>query len=174
MEGKLIKCSVILLLTTLLTACSSMSPQECKTANWQSIGYSDGQSGVSSNRVNDYIKDCAEAGVSVDTAQWQKAYEKGLNLYCIPENGYRVGRAGEEYYGVCASEQFVKRYNQGHKEYLLETRLEEIDTELQSIRTQIENSSDNEQKKRLREQEKSLLNERSSLLQPSYSFSIIF
>ncbi len=57
MEGKKFKHSVfLLLLTTLLAACSSMSPQECQTANWQSVGYSDGQNGVSSNRVSDYVK----------------------------------------------------------------------------------------------------------------------
>lgn len=80
--------------TMFLSACTTMSPDECRVANWQQIGYRDGQNGSDPSIIQRYSKDCADAGVAADSDLWRKGFKQGTVLYCSPDNGYRVGKQG--------------------------------------------------------------------------------
>ncbi|MGF1784652.1 DUF2799 domain-containing protein [Photobacterium swingsii] len=159
---------------TLLSGCASMSPDECKTADWYQVGYQDGVNGNNPSIINDYSKDCAEAGVSADHARWKEGFDKGTILYCSPDNGYQVGIAGKEYYGVCQSEQFVKNYQLGHQQYQVQQRINEIDTQINVIDNQLNNKPDKDTAQRLRKDRKALTEERSDLLTPNINFNLHF
>ncbi|USD37317.1 MULTISPECIES: DUF2799 domain-containing protein [Ferrimonas] len=169
---------VVVALLALLSGCASMSVQQCQQANWARIGLTDGQSGVRVTRVDDYVKDCAEAGVQVAVADWTEAYELGLLSYCLPENGFLQGRQGHDYHNVCHNDQFVERYNQGRALYLKEKRIAEIDTQLQQLDNQIAglgvSDDDKENRKQLWAQRRQLLEERDRLLHSGVTFSISF
>jgi len=166
----------LLLSAALLAGCTSMSPEECQVADWQTIGYNDGRAGLDQSRVSDYIKDCGEAGFPVNQNAWQHGHKLGNKVYCAPENGYRVGVAGETYHGVCASEQFVKQYTLGYQVYERKQRLKEIKTELESIDWQLkhDDNMDSDKRKQLKEERKHLAEERSRLINPSYQISVSF
>lgn len=95
----------------MLTQCSSLDLNQCQNSDWFSLGLQDGNNGAHASRINDYAEDCAEFGIRVNHSDWREGYLKGLQNYCQPENGYRVGLAGEGYAGVCSSNAFVEQYN---------------------------------------------------------------
>lgn len=168
---------LLLLSSALLSGCTSMSPEECQVANWQTIGYNDGKAGFDQSPLNDYIKDCGDAGFAVNKEAWQHGQQLGNKVYCAPENGYRVGVAGETYRGVCANEQFVKQYTLGYEVYERKQRLKEIKTELDDIDRQLKNSDnlDSDTRKYLQEKRKQLANERATLLsKPSNTYQFSF
>ncbi|WP_299014064.1 DUF2799 domain-containing protein [uncultured Photobacterium sp.] len=162
-----------------LVGCSSMSVEECKVADWYSVGLQDGQNGAPSSRVSDYAEDCLEANVTVDQAVWFNGYDLGLTYYCMPDNGYRIGRSGGGYYGVCDSPLFLEQYNLGRKEYQVEQRIREIDRELASIANQLRQLEKNakynsDEGKRLRSRESMLRSERRSLMVPTIQYHFTF
>lgn len=164
----------------LLAGCSAMSVEECKTADWYMVGTIDGQNGVPASRVSDYVEDCTEeAGVRVDHAAWYAGYDLGLAYYCVADNGYRIGRSGLAYYGVCENPMFIEQYNQGQKEYGIEQRIMKIDQELTSISRELKQldkhaNTDSDKAKRLRRRSIELRDERRSLLVPTIQYHFTF
>lgn len=123
--------TLLLTLPVLLAGCSALSEDECRTLSWYNLGYQDGSQGKTRSVTRDYVAACSEFGLRVDEGEWLRGYEKGLELYCIPELAYQKGREGQEYRGVCPNDSgFLKQYQQGYQEYLLATRLREISDEL--------------------------------------------
>lgn len=159
-----------------LAGCSSISVEECQTADWYQTGYRDGQDGNNPNIVNDYASDCAEANIVVDKVAWQKGFSQGTRLYCAPNNGYVVGSQGRTYYGVCDSDQFLKNYQLGKLEYQRQQRLTELNNQIADLDRQISSADKGDSKKleRLRAQRKDLARERSSLLTPNVNFRFDF
>jgi hypothetical protein len=80
----------------LLSSCASLSPEQCKTADWRQIGFSDGASGTLAGRINDHAKACAEHGIRPHLDDYLRGREQGLLSYCRPDNGFAVGRGGNE------------------------------------------------------------------------------
>lgn len=163
-----------LTLITLLSGCASMSPEECKTADWYNVGYQNGLNGKSPSIINSYTEDCNEAGVIPSRTRWREGFDKGTIIYCSPHNGYTVGSEGREYYGVCSNKQFLENYQLGRQEYQRQQRIQQIDTEISVIDNQLDNNPDKENAKRLKEKRKRLADERSQLLTPTINFNLNF
>jgi len=162
-----------------MIGCSSMSVEECRAADWHAVGMMDGQNGVPVTRVNDYSEDCKEAEVRVDHAAWYAGYDLGLSYYCMPDNGYRIGRSGGMYFGVCDSPLFIEQYNQGQREYRVEQRIRKIDNELVSIKRELKllekhDKYNSDEGKRLRSRERMLRSERRSLMVPTIQYHFTF
>lgn len=129
---------LLLSLPLILGGCSALSEEECRTVNWHHLGYQDGERGRPRDVVSQYGQSCAEYGIQPDRAEWEKGYQKGLELYCIPELAYRKGRNGDEYQGVCPNDaSFMKQYQRGRDEYLVEKRIGELQQELSTLNTSI-------------------------------------
>ncbi|OOF08321.1 DNA repair protein [Salinivibrio sp. PR5] len=161
-------------LTTLLSGCTSMSPEECKTADWYNVGYQNGLNGNAPGIIHSYTEDCKKSGVTPNLAQWIEGFDDGTIIYCSPDNGYTVGREGRDYYGVCSSKQFLENYQLGRQEYQRQQRIQKIDTEISFIDNQLANNSDKKNAKQLKEKRKRLENERSQLLTPAINFNFSF
>ncbi|ELP5903423.1 DUF2799 domain-containing protein, partial [Vibrio vulnificus] len=99
-------------------------------------------------------------------------------LYCSADNGYRVGKQGREYYGVCNNERFLENYQKGYQDYLVQKRLNEINKEISDIDTQLrilKNDNENkQQRKTLESRRKELIRERTSLIVPTRSYNLKF
>ncbi|GAM75993.1 ATPase [Vibrio ishigakensis] len=162
------------LVVTTMAGCASMSPEECKAANWHQVGYQDGQQGENPQIINDYTQDCAEAKVVVDRIEWTKGFHEGTKVYCDPSNGYQVGVEGREYYGVCENPKFLKNYQMGKQEYQRQQRLNNLNAQIASLDDQISHEKDAKKAKQLREQRKDLAHERSQLLNPDVNMNINF
>lgn len=95
---------IALICATLLSACATLSRNECVTADWQTIGLEDGSKGYPVNRIGDHRKACAEHGVTPDLESYQTGHANGLRLYCVPRNGYQVGKRGGSDAGLCPTD----------------------------------------------------------------------
>lgn len=114
-------------LLLLLGGCAAMSDAECRAGDWYGVGERDGRQG-SQDRLGDYAEACQKSGVIPQAGEYSRGRERGLLAYCAPENGYRVGRAGESYGNVCAPElqsAFLREYQRGHDRYELKRALDE-------------------------------------------------
>ncbi|RTR27207.1 DUF2799 domain-containing protein [Shewanella atlantica] len=150
-----------------LTQCTSLNLEQCKHSDWYSLGMTDGNSGSASSTLNGYIEDCSEFGLRVNSEQWIAGYRAGLENYCQPENGYKLGLQGSYYNGVCSNNEFLKRYNEGHRQFeiknkisKIQSRLKDIERELTEVNKKINAKQDVASNK---EDKKSLKNERHDL-----------
>ena len=130
---KIINNTCLILLPIALAGCSSMSPERCQTADWYNQGFSDGQKGHQRDKVNDYRQDCAVANIQVNTTRWQEGYEKGNLAYCVPENGYRIGKNGQTYRGVCKNKAFLTQYNKGYRQYEIKQEILTLDRRIDCL-----------------------------------------
>ena len=124
----------------LLAGCASLDKDECRTADWRAIGLEDGAQGRTLERLGDHRKACAKHGVTPDTDRYIAGRTEGLATYCTPDNGYRVGRSGEAYRGVCPElsiPAFVAAYNRGRELYTLHARLASVEREIASLKASL-------------------------------------
>ncbi len=115
----------LILVPLVLSACTSMSAEECSVLDWRSVGYEDGVAGLPGNHIAQYRKACAKHGVGTDLSAYQAGRATGLQEYCQPSNGFRVGARGDVYQGVCPAPlepAFLASYDSGHQLYTLEWR----------------------------------------------------
>ncbi|HEX2493114.1 MAG TPA: DUF2799 domain-containing protein [Steroidobacter sp.] len=110
----------------LASGCASMNQDECRAADWRTIGFEDGVAGRSGDRIAQYRKACAKHGVAPDLTLYQGGREEGLREYCRPANGFRLGAQGGGYGGICPADlddAFVSAYESGRQLYTLQTRV---------------------------------------------------
>ena len=129
------------IIVALATGCASgLSKDECLLADWYAIGYEDGVQGLSDSHIGKHRKACSKHGVATDFENYQKGWDEGVHRFCRSSNGYRQGRNGREYNGVCPPELepgFLDAYNKGHKLYRLESEVRHIARTLESKRNRI-------------------------------------
>lgn len=129
------------LTSAMVVGCATLNETECTQGDWQQIGYSDGNSGLdSADRLARHAKACQKHGVSLDTSLYQSGYADGVSNYCQPENGFKVGRAGSAYKGVCPlamESEFLVDYVSG-----LEDKLDSLEDEEDRMRDDLEDDRD--------------------------------
>jgi len=149
--------NVVLLSTTLglLTSCATLSRDECRVAKWREIGHSDAAQGYSASRIAEHRSACARVNVSVDLADYNDGYDRGLNVYCQPEAAYRLASQGRPYPSQCSTQRFPllsPAYSQGVVYYQLQQdrselhhKRQEKQTQLKALNQQITNNNDKHQ-----------------------------
>jgi Protein of unknown function (DUF2799) len=146
-----LRCASLLLLLSALavSACSSMSPEECAATDWAAVGYEDGARGLPSDHFGTHRKACAKHGVTADFAAYQEGRDEGLVEFCQPGRGYNLGVNGGRYNGVCdvaLEEEFLDAYKSGHQLYTLRANVYNANAQIaareqeqENIRAQIRN-----------------------------------
>ncbi|WP_346837635.1 DUF2799 domain-containing protein [Microbulbifer sp. SAOS-129_SWC] len=107
---------LLLILPLLFAGCAVISEDECRAGNWYERGVQDGARGRDQAMVKRIAEQCQEYGVQVDNEAWYRGHEEGVEKFCTPDNGYRYGRQGRRYSGVCTgptADLFVTAYRQG-------------------------------------------------------------
>ena len=105
-------------LALLQAGCASMSQGECLSGDWGPVGYRDGADGHPPSRLDDHARACAAYGVRPDAQAYLAARDRGLGEYCRPQRGYREGRVGRRYHGVCPPQLaggFLAGYDDGRR-----------------------------------------------------------
>lgn len=118
--------TVGLLLSFILSGCGGLSKNECRTADWRTIGYEDGSRGYPLSQIGKYRKDCADHSVTPNMASYKAGHQEGVKHYCQPRNGYHVGMRGSTYYNVCPQElnlAFLDAYDYGREVNSLSSKL---------------------------------------------------
>lgn len=146
----------MLLIALALAGCATMSPEECRFANWSDVGQRDGLEGQPLTLLNARITDCTEAGVRVDGNAYLKGREDGLKTYCRLENAVVVGLNGGRYEGVCPAQidaEFRRRFEVGHNVYASQAEVARLDSRMQSLEQRLRRL-DHDEDKRLRDASK--------------------
>jgi hypothetical protein len=123
-----------------LSACTSMSAEECSVLDWRSVGYEDGVAGLPGSHIGQYRKACGKHGIGADLNAYQRGREMGLREYCQPANGFHVGARGDTYQGVCPApveREFLDAYNSGYQLFTLERRASNARRQLANKRDQL-------------------------------------
>jgi hypothetical protein len=122
-------------------ACASMSEDECRTADWRTIGYEDGAAGASATALGPRREACAEYGVAPDLDAYRAGREEGLREFCQPRNGYNLGARGGQYAGVCPADlepAFAAAYDEGRELYGYTSRVSRADAAIAAKKREIE------------------------------------
>lgn len=98
---KLIILAVVAACGLLAASCETLSEDQCMAGDWGGIGYTDGANGYVASRFGDHVKACAKYNINPDQSVYLAGRERGLPVYCTLERGFRVGRQGQSYAGVC-------------------------------------------------------------------------
>lgn len=121
----------LLLLTSLLAGCASMSEQDCLGADWQQIGERDGAFGHSVERLSYHEKACHKYGLDSDRSAYFRGHREGLRVFCTPESGYQEGIEQRRYRYVCpvdSESSFLHEYAKG-----LSDRVRELDYQYRDV-----------------------------------------
>lgn len=168
--------AVILAAAMILPSCASISESECAAGNWDDLGYRDGLNGVNRGQIAEYSTKCSEYGFDTDSRSYERGYERGLALYCVPEKGFDRGRDGNSYNGVCAGTLYAEDYRiafeDGRAEYEIEAehkrlieRMEDYDDSIADVRARMRDPETSEEEyNRLRQKRDRLEDERSDTL----------
>ena len=116
-----------------LAGCAGMSQQACVSADWRTIGFTDGSLGRSVATIGSYSQQCGEHGVTPDLDAYRAGHAEGVQTYCRASNAFEVGHSGASYQGVCPANlerEFLPGYNAGHHLYELEAALHNADARI--------------------------------------------
>lgn len=120
----------------LLSSCASLSPEQCRNADWRQIGYADGANGEPASRIQQHASACAKVDAKPDMEAYLQGRMEGLVSYCQPENGFDVGRRGRpDNVGDCPPHvraAFLDRYRQGREINGLENQVQYLRNTLQN------------------------------------------
>ena len=124
-----------------LAGCATMTPAECLSADWRAIGYEDGLQGHERAMLANHRQACAKAGVAPDFDAYHAGRDDGIRVFCRPANGFRVGRAGIAYLGVCPAHlegAFLAEYDAGAVIFDMESAVSEVLREIASLEYRME------------------------------------
>ena len=123
-----------------------MSESQCQGADWHRVGLTDGLAGIGDSRLADYAKDCAKIGVSPDDSAYRRGWDEGINKFCRPANGWRIGvqgLAGKE--GVCRGQpgydRFSRNLQAGLQLHRINQQLRDNYNEIYRLQSRLENSA---------------------------------
>ncbi|MFC5372924.1 DUF2799 domain-containing protein [Brevundimonas faecalis] len=129
----------------LLSGCATMNEDQCMVGDWGGQGWRDGAAGYPTSRIDDHAKACAKYGVAPNMSAYLASREDGLRTYCTWENGFRQGRQGNSYHGVCAPAEerdFVPAYEDGRRIHSVEQAVSAAQSALNSAISRIDDRED--------------------------------
>lgn len=119
-----------------LSGCETMSAEECAAADWTALGNSDAaQRGAS--RFDDRAESCAERGFMADAAAYRLGFDRGMYVFCQPQNGFAFAHRGGQFNGVCPAEldrDFRFAFTDGQRAHSAEQALSAANSEVSRLR----------------------------------------
>ncbi len=137
MNKKITLAAVLLL----LAGCATMNEDECRSADWYSVGFEDGAHGRAINYIGNHREACAEYGISPQAGRYQDGWNEGIRRYCTPRNGYQAGMSGRSSAVQCPSDmarEFAAAYRYGKQIYLLNRDISAIDHDMRAQQSELE------------------------------------
>lgn len=145
--------AILSLLTFLLAGCSSMSEKQCRSVDWGERGERDAYDGQARERIASYQDACSEFGIQADAVAYNAGYAKGLRLYCTPQRGYAIGKAGSSYRRTCPPESepaFLTGYDTGRNLNAETRRMSDLERQIRDAEKQLKDGASAEGRDSLR------------------------
>lgn len=130
----------IMMLLLVVTGCATLNKDQCQQGDWFGIGFSDGVSGETMDRMARHNEACAEYGIGVNSQQYMAGRAQGLNTYCRLDNAFNTGLSGQRYQRVCppSIDGVFDRYNSAaYDVYELRNESNSIDNRLTNTESQM-------------------------------------
>ena len=143
----------LLLALCALSACASLSEDQCRSGSWDEIGFADGAQGRGADFVATHAKACAPHGIEPDLAAWNAGRERGLQVYCTPDNAYEVGRRGRRIADVCSPAQVQAMWpawRHGRRYWTIANEIQALQNDRRALRADLVALADEEGRNRLR------------------------
>src|SRR5437868_7486214 len=101
-----------------LSACATTGPTgdlgPCHSADWNSLGFADGEKGEFQDHLQQHQRTCEASGGSANRDQYLSGWERGHKTYCTAENGYKAGVSGRYSSDICTdSADYVQQFKIG-------------------------------------------------------------
>ncbi|MDH3387187.1 MAG: DUF2799 domain-containing protein [Gammaproteobacteria bacterium] len=128
------------LVLLLVAGCATMDKSECREADWQIIGLEDGARGRLVSYIGNHREACAEHGVTPDLASYERGHANGIRQFCTDSNGFRQGRAGRSYNGVCPAGlqgRFLAAYETGRELYQLSFEINRLQRDVSGMQDEL-------------------------------------
>lgn len=139
----------------LASGCATLDADECKAADWRSIGRSDGERGHPTARLDEHRKACAEHGITPNADRYWLGRSEGLLSYCRLDNALQVGRAGQSYQGVCppAVDPLFRRWHAAAYELSrIRSNMASVDSEIDQLERRLrQRDIDERERQRIRQ-----------------------
>jgi hypothetical protein len=90
--------------TLVMSGCATMNEQECLTANWESVGYSDGRAAKEANQLDKHRATCIEHGVAADRSAYDRGYNTGIHTLCSEDTAFTFGTDGKSVPAACPAD----------------------------------------------------------------------
>ena len=123
-----------------LTACATLSEEECQGGDWYAIGKADGAEGRKASFIEQHAKACNKYGIAPNKTQWLRGREDGLPLYCTPAKAFDEGRRGQHLSPVCPAQGLavLERENaRGLRVHRIEQDIRETENRIRSVNAEI-------------------------------------
>lgn len=121
--------TIIVGIALALSACTTLTREECSSGDWRKIGLRDGNDGRPAERFDRHVKACGRDGSAPDRELYLSGWHTGLATYCTSVRGYREGALGQKYYDVCPAQsanQFQTGFQLGSRIRQLESRISDV------------------------------------------------
>lgn len=126
----------LIVASTLLGSCATMSAEECVAGDWNGRGFSDGAAGYAQSRLGEHAEACSKHGIAPDDNAYRAGWAQGVLRYCTLPNGFAQGRSGAAYNGVCPSNlevEFLPAYQDGQIVYSAEQAVSNARSSVDSL-----------------------------------------
>ena len=147
--------AALLAIFAALAGCSTMDADECRVANWGSLGHADSSKGREPEMASKRANACAEHGFRIDMQAYQRGWAEGLKEFCTATGGQRFGDRGGSYQpGYCPrgdESDFLAGYLPAYKSHQYRQRIDSLQRDINSkndeiIRLQGKKDSNNDSK----------------------------
>jgi len=153
------KLMIVFCAAAALSACATMTAEQCQVADWYQLGRQDALAGHASDHLARRAQACSEAGFGADSASWHAGFDDGLIDFCTADNGFRFGLDGGHYQRSCPAQshaEFDQAYRLGSGIYTLNQRVASAERELDRLadtiaQAQSEDEPDRDEIRRLLE-----------------------
>ena len=118
------------------TGCATLSEHQCRSADWNVIGLSDGQRGYPPARIRDHQQACVRYQIEPDVAAYESARARGITRYCTVDAGFQEGRKGRGYWNTCPFDSgppFVAAYRRGYDIYRVLADVDEVNRRIFNV-----------------------------------------
>ena len=141
MTSRLIALSALLTAAFVVSACQTLTKEECVVADWASLGEADGAAGRSLERFSRHVEACKETPARPDQAAWTRGHAIGARRFCTPQNGVDAGNAGRGDPTICApnlAPGFLSGYRLGEERRQLRAHRIDLQRRLDANRREME------------------------------------
>ncbi|MGD1932988.1 MAG: DUF2799 domain-containing protein [Candidatus Phaeomarinobacter sp.] len=148
MRALLLFSTCLTLLT--LSACATMTADQCAAADWQAVGYEDAMEGRAASHLQQHIAACTDHGITANETNYMAGHTQGATAFCTPTNGFKQGIGGKPNTNICPDDlanAFSVTYEAGRGLYTrkravtqAENDLATLERRMQALETSISNN----------------------------------